>query len=158
MEISTLQKERYKYIPKLPDCLEKIKDTICLDFSSATEAIANREELKSIFKHTYGKPIVTFKTGNTNSLQKELKVGVILSGGQAPGGHNVIAGLYDGLKKNNEKSILYGFLNGPIGLLENKTKILTGEIIDEYRNTGGFDIIGSGRTKIETPQQFAASL
>ncbi|MCL2139985.1 MAG: diphosphate--fructose-6-phosphate 1-phosphotransferase [Treponema sp.] len=158
MNISLLQKARYEYKPKLPESLAQFKDVIDLNFGEAAEAVSDREELKSIFKLTYGKPIVTFKSGNNINLQKKLKIGVILSGGQAPGGHNVIAGLYDGLKTGNANSTLIGFLGGPGGLIENKTKIITREIIDAYRNTGGFDMIGSGRTKIESPEQFAAAL
>jgi len=159
MEISVLQKARYQYKPKLPASLLGSIDEIAVEAGAPTEALTDRDELKKIFGHTYGKPLVTFKAAKNEKLKRgELKVGVILSGGQAPGGHNVIAGLYDGLKKGNAASTLYGFLDGPGGLVDNRTKVLTGEIIDEYRNTGGFDIIGSGRTKIETPQQFAASL
>jgi len=164
MDISALQKARYGYKPKLPACLSCPVTDIITETGAATEAKVNQEELKSIFRQTYGKPIVTFtNAGKTPSaknekLLRELKVGVILSGGQAPGGHNVIAGLYDGLKGGNANSTLYGFLNGPSGLIGNKHEILTGEKIDLYRNTGGFDIIGSGRTKIETRDQFDASL
>ncbi|MCL2763185.1 MAG: diphosphate--fructose-6-phosphate 1-phosphotransferase [Treponema sp.] len=158
MDISALQQIRYGYTPKLPVSLSRSVDDIAVETGAATEAVADKEKIKGIFKLTYGKPLITFTKGKNEQLHQELKVGVILSGGQAPGGHNVIAGLYDGLKKGNPNSILYGFLDGPIGLVENKTKILSGDIIDAYRNTGGFDIIGSGRTKIEKPQQFAASL
>ncbi|MDR2101971.1 MAG: diphosphate--fructose-6-phosphate 1-phosphotransferase [Treponema sp.] len=158
MEISALQKARYTYQPKLPSGLSREISDIALETGAPTESEADREDLKALFKGTYGKPLVTFVKGKNNSLNGLLKVGVILSGGQAPGGHNVIAGLYDGLKKGNRESKLYGFLNGPSGLIENKTVELTKAVIDEYRNTGGFDIIGSGRTKIETPEQFAASL
>jgi len=159
MSISALQKDRYNYTPKLPSSLSGSIEDISIEYGSPTEAISDREELRQIFKNTYGKPLVTFVKGSSHSnIKSELKVGVILSGGQAPGGHNVIAGLFDGLKKGNPNSVLYGFKGGPIGLIENKTLTLTKEIIDQYRNTGGFDIIGSGRTKIETPEQFAASL
>ena len=158
MEISVLQKVRYEYNPKLPASLSGSVNDIAIETGAATEAITDRDEIKKIFPHSYGKPVVTFANGKSENLTRELKVGVILSGGQAPGGHNVIAGLYDGLKKGNAASVLYGFLGGPGGLVDNKTTILTGEIIDKYRNTGGFDIIGSGRTKIETQEQFAASL
>ena len=162
--ISALQKIRYNYTPKLPSSLSGSIDDIRIDFGSPTEAISDKSELRKIFKNTYGKPIVSFSIDKNPSSKKienvsrELKVGVILSGGQAPGGHNVIAGLFDGLKKGNPSSTLYGFKGGPSGLIENKTITLTHEIIDEYRNTGGFDIIGSGRTKIETDAQFASSL
>ncbi|MDR0289902.1 MAG: diphosphate--fructose-6-phosphate 1-phosphotransferase [Treponema sp.] len=158
MDISALQKARYGYKPKLPASLSGHITGIAIETGAATESIADQEKLKGIFKLTYGKPIVTFASGKSDKLQSELKVGVILSGGQAPGGHNVIAGLFDGLKNGNPNSTLYGFLGGPSGLTDNKTKTFTKEFIDEYRNTGGFDIIGSGRTKIETPEQFAASL
>jgi pyrophosphate--fructose-6-phosphate 1-phosphotransferase len=161
MDISALQKARYGYKPKLPASLSCPVTDIITENGAATEAKTNRELLGNLFKHTYGKPLVTFKktsSGKNEKVCRELKVGVILSGGQAPGGHNVIAGLYDGLKAGNPNSVLYGLLDGPSGLINNKTEILTGEKIDQYRNTGGFDIIGSGRTKIETPEQFAASL
>ncbi|MDR2542277.1 MAG: diphosphate--fructose-6-phosphate 1-phosphotransferase [Treponema sp.] len=158
--ISSLQKARYDYAPKLPDSLCSSIQDISLEFGSPTESISDREEIRDIFKNTYGKPLVTFAKGNEKNekIQRELKVGVILSGGQAPGGHNVIAGLFDGLKKGNPNSTLLGFKGGPSGLTGNKTINITKEFLDEYRNTGGFDIIGSGRTKIETPEQFAASL
>jgi diphosphate-dependent phosphofructokinase len=158
MNKSALQTARYAYKPKLPECLSGSVEDIAVEFGSPTEAISDREELRKIFKITYGKPLATFKKGKNEKIKRELKVGVILSGGQAPGGHNVIAGLFDGLKKGNPNSILYGFKGGPSGLIENKTIVLTQEIIDEYRNTGGFDIIGSGRTKIETQEQFTSSL
>ena len=166
MDISALQKARYSYKPKLPASLSGSIEDITIEHGSPTHAISDTEEIKGIFKHTYGKPIISFahkkiNSGSVNAgidLKRELKVGVILSGGQAPGGHNVIAGLFDGLKKGNQNSVLYGFKGGPSGLIDNKTIELTKDIIDKYRNTGGFDIIGSGRTKIETPEQFASSL
>jgi diphosphate-dependent phosphofructokinase len=165
MDISALQKARYGYKPKLPASLSCPVTDIITETGAATEAKTDKEVLKNIFKLTYGKPLVTFTNraaknspGKNEKVCRELKVGVILSGGQAPGGHNVIAGLFDGLKAGNPNSTLYGLLDGPSGLIKNKTEILTAEKIDQYRNTGGFDIIGSGRTKIETPEQFAASL
>ena len=158
MSISSLQKARYSYKPKLPAILSGSVNDITLSLGAATEAISDKEELSEIFKNTYGKPVATFVKGKNDKINHELKVGVILSGGQAPGGHNVIAGLFDGLKKGNPNSTLYGLKGGPSGLIDNKSVILTPEIIDEYRNTGGFDIIGSGRTKIETKEQFASSL
>jgi pyrophosphate--fructose-6-phosphate 1-phosphotransferase len=158
MDISALQKARYSYKPKLPASLSGSIDDIAVELGSPTEAISDKDELRGIFKNTYGKPLASFVKGKNDKIKRELKVGVILSGGQAPGGHNVIAGLFDGLKKGNANSTLYGFKGGPSGLVDNKTVILTSEIIDEYRNTGGFDIIGSGRTKIETKEQFASSL
>jgi len=158
MNISALQKARYEYKPKLPSCLAGEITNITVKYGAPTESIADSEALKTIFKHSYGKPVATFVSGPNEKIKAALKVGVILSGGQAPGGHNVIAGLFDGLKKGNPESRLYGFLGGPSGLVDNKVKELTNEIINEYRNSGGFDMIGSGRTKIETPEQFAASL
>jgi len=158
MEISVLQKARYEYKPKLPASLAGDVSNISVEFGAPTQSIADREALKGIFKHSYGKPVAVFVNGKNEKIRGELKVGVILSGGQAPGGHNVIAGLFDGLKKGNPASRLYGFLGGPSGLLEKKFREITNEVIDEYRNTGGFDMIGSGRTKIESSEQFEASL
>jgi pyrophosphate--fructose-6-phosphate 1-phosphotransferase len=158
MEISVLQKARYQYKPKLPGSLTQAITDIALEMGEPTQSIADEDELKNIFKYSYGKPLVTCIKGNNAQIRRRLAVGVILSGGQAPGGHNVIAGLYDGLKKGNPDSVLYGFIGGPGGLINNKKLVLSGDIIDAYRNTGGFDIIGSGRTKIENPEQFAASL
>ena len=158
MNISALQKARYEYTPKLPASLACSVDEIAVETGASTRSVSDQKELAALFRLTYGKPLVTFKSGKNDLIHRELKVGVILSGGQAPGGHNVIAGLYDGLKKGNPASALYGFRRGPSGLVNNKTILFTDEIIDAYRNTGGFDIIGSGRTKIETPEQFAASL
>jgi pyrophosphate--fructose-6-phosphate 1-phosphotransferase len=120
--------------------------------------VADQETLKALFKETYGKPPVTFGQGNNDGMRHKLTVGVILSGGQAPGGHNVIAGLYDGLKKGSGESRLIGILGGPGGLINNKSVEITGAMVDAYRNTGGFDMIGSGRAKIETLEQFSSSL
>jgi pyrophosphate--fructose-6-phosphate 1-phosphotransferase len=158
MEISSLQKLRYTYKPKLPIGLSGAISEIALELGAPTESVSDQGELRELFKHTYGKPLVTFVRGKNDKIQKKLTVGVILSGGQAPGGHNVIAGLFDGLKKGNPDSKLYGFLGGPGGLTDNKVLEITGDFMDQYRNTGGFDMIGSGRTKIETPEQFAAAL
>jgi pyrophosphate--fructose-6-phosphate 1-phosphotransferase len=158
MEISVLQKLRYGYRPKLPASLSRDIAGIGVEYGAPTESAADQEALRGLFKNTYGKPVVTFTQGTISGVNRKLKVGVILSGGQAPGGHNVIAGLFDGLKKGNAESVLYGFLGGPSGLIGNKTAEITAAMMDEYRNTGGFDMIGSGRTKIESPEQFAASL
>ena len=158
MENSALQKARYAYRPKLPAILTGNAADIQLELGKPTEAAADGAALAGIFPQTYGKPIASFVKGANGTMTRRLLVGVILSGGQAPGGHNVIAGLYDGLKKGNAASQLIGFLGGPSGLLENKTLEISESLIDEYRNTGGFDIIGSGRTKIETDEQFAAAL
>jgi pyrophosphate--fructose-6-phosphate 1-phosphotransferase len=155
MNISALQKERAKYQPKLPDSL---KGAVKLSEGAKTESVADQDDIRKIFPHTYGMPIVTFEKGSKKSNMKPLNVGVILSGGQAPGGHNVISGIFDGIKKINSESKLYGFLGGPSGLVEHKFIELTGLIIDKFRNTGGFDIIGSGRTKLEEQLQFDEGL
>lgn len=155
---SPLQKARYEYQPKLPTALQGNPSDIGIEFGGATEAIADQAELKKLFSHTYGKPIASFTKGSSNVSPEKLKVAVILSGGQAPGGHNVIAGIYDGLKKANPESVLIGFKGGPSGLLENDYVEITDDFMNEYRNTGGFDMIGSGRTKIATDEQFATSL
>ncbi len=148
---STLQKARASYEPKMPTIL---KDTVQIVEGNKTQSVSNQEDIRRLFPYTYGTPIISFKKCTKPLSFAPMNVGVILSGGQAPGGHNVIAGLFDGLKKHNQESKLYGFLGGPSGLVEHKYKELTANIIDEYRNTGGFDIIGSGRTKLETIEQF----
>ncbi|MDR2553388.1 MAG: diphosphate--fructose-6-phosphate 1-phosphotransferase [Treponema sp.] len=158
METSVLQKARYAYRPKLPAILTGNIEDIALRFGEPTGAAADDGALAKLFEHIYGKPIAGFVKGKNETIGKPLLAGVILSGGQAPGGHNVIAGLYDGLKKGNPASRLLGFLGGPSGLLEDRALEITGDLIGQYRNTGGFDIIGSGRTKIESPEQFAAAL
>ena len=155
MDISPLQKLRYEYEPKKPSILEADVAKIGFSEGQTTEAASDTKALREIFPNTYGKPIVTLTGGTSPSLTRTLTVGVILSGGQAPGGHNVIAGLFDGLMKGSKESKLIGFKGGPGGLVDNTFVILSKNIIDEYRNTGGFDIIGSGRTKIETAEQFA---
>ncbi|TFG84580.1 MAG: diphosphate--fructose-6-phosphate 1-phosphotransferase [Spirochaetales bacterium] len=157
MDISPLQRARYGYSPKLPKALAAKPEQIALTFGGATEALDDRDALKAIFPVNYGKPLVTLVHGNGEGMKKRLIVGVILSGGQAPGGHNVIAGLFDGLKAGNPESRLIGFRGGPGGLVEDKAMEIDAAMIDLYRNTGGFDMIGSGRTKIETPEQFAKS-
>jgi pyrophosphate--fructose-6-phosphate 1-phosphotransferase len=159
MDLSALQKARYAYKPKLPPVLEKGAGGLAVELGKPTESVADQAEVKAMFPHSYGAPLASFKPGNpARGWDRALKVGVILSGGQAPGGHNVITGLYDGLKKANPASILYGFLGGPIGIMTGKYRELDAATIDAYRNTGGFDIIGSGRDKIEKPEQFEASL
>ena len=158
MSISALQKARYEYQPKVPSILTQDLETIAVEFGKNTESVADQADLKALFANTYGKPLLNFVKGKNADVKKQIKVGVILSGGQAPGGHNVIAGLYDGIKKGNKNSKLYGFLGGPSGLIDCQYKEITDDFMDAYRNTGGFDIIGSGRTKIETPEQYAASI
>ena len=157
-ELSSLQIERLKYQPKLPASLAGGINNLAMVEGSKTECVKDAEQIQELFANTYGKPVVTFKTTSTTEACEKRNVGVILSGGQAPGGHNVIAGLYDALKQSNPESKLYGFLGGPSGIIEGKYIEFTDEIIDAYRNTGGFDIIGSGRTKLETEEQFQSSL
>ncbi len=156
--ISRLQTERYTYKPKLPKSLRSDFVEIASEVGTATESVSDMAELKQIFTETYGRPIVRFVPGTGGSFDKAVNVGVVLSGGQAPGGHNVICGLYDALKKANPESKLFGFLNGPGGILEDKAIEITGRYVDQFRNTGGFDIIGSGRTKLESEDQFETSL
>jgi len=156
--LSPLQIERLKYQPKLPSSLASGISHLQSIQGSATQSVANQDEIKALFKNTYGKPTITFQT-TTESTECNLRnVGVILSGGQAPGGHNVIAGLYDALKQANPNNNLYGFLGGPSGIIEGKYVEFNDRFINDYRNTGGFDIIGSGRTKLETEEQFQAAL
>ena len=151
-ERSTLQKARAAYQPKLPKALRTNKMKI--EFGAPTEPQTDKDKIKKLFPETYGQPIVKIIEGEDNLSMAPLRVGVVLSGGQAPGGHNVIAGLFDALKAANEDSRLFGFLKGPKGVMRGKYKELTAELIDGYRNTGGFDMIMSGRDKIETPKDF----
>ncbi|HNW26065.1 MAG TPA: diphosphate--fructose-6-phosphate 1-phosphotransferase [Candidatus Gastranaerophilaceae bacterium] len=157
-ELSPLQIERLKYQPKLPKALMRGIKNLILIKGHETEAIRDKEQIKELFKNTYGSPLVTFEGTNEENDSSVKNVGVILSGGQAPGGHNVIAGLYDALKQANYQNKLYGFLGGPAGIIDGKYIEFSDEFIDKYRNTGGFDIIGSGRTKLETQEQFEKSL
>lgn len=157
MEYSPLQKARYEYSPKLPGMLRNGIDEICVEEGAETKSVADQEKIKELFPNTYGKKEITFKKGANTSEAKKQVVGVILSGGQAPGGHNVVCGLYDALKATNKDNVLYGFKNGPIGLIEDDFIEFDDAYIDQFRNTGGFDIIGSGRTKLETEEQFAIS-
>ena len=156
--LSPLQIERLKYQPKLPASLANGINHLVSQEGSATESVANQEEIKALFKNTYGKPTVTFQTSTESTPSEVRNVGVILSGGQAPGGHNVIAGLYDALKQANSNNNLYGFLCGPSGIIEGKYVEFNDEFINDSRNTGAFDIIGSGRTKLETEEQFKSAL
>lgn len=151
MTKSALQIARAAYQPKLPKALQ---GGVALKEGKATQSVADQEEIKKLFPNTYGMPLITFEAAASKAEAPAINVGVILSGGQAPGGHNVISGLFDGLKSLNKDSKLYGFLGGPSGLIDHKYMELTSDIIDEYRNTGGFDIIGSGRTKLEETEQF----
>ena len=154
MEKSALQVERAAYQPKLPKALQgavKIKE------GAATQSVADQEEIKRLFPNTYGMPVVEFEESDIMS-GRQMNVGVILSGGQAPGGHNVIIGLFDQIKKINPANRLYGFLMGPSGLVDHEYIELTEELVNDYRNTGGFDMIGSGRTKLEKTEQFEKGL
>ena len=155
MELSPLQRARYTYAPKLPGMLRNGISEICVCNGDATESVADQDKIKALFPNTYGKNEITFQKGVNTSTARKQVVGVILSGGQAPGGHNVICGLYDALKATGKDNVLYGFKGGPSGLIDDDYLIFDDEYINQYRNTGGFDIIGSGRTKLETEEQFA---
>ena len=150
-----MQVARYQYQPKLPGMLRNGISEICVKNGEPTQSVADQEKIQALFPNTYGKNEITFQKGQNTSAAKKQVVGVILSGGQAPGGHNVICGLYDALKATDKDNVLLGFKGGPSGLLEDSYIEFTDEYIDQYRNTGGFDIIGSGRTKLETEDQFA---
>ena len=155
MNLSPLQIARYQYTPKLPGMLRNGISEICVKVGAPTQSVADQEKIKALFPNTYGKNEITFQKGSNTSTPKKHVVGVILSGGQAPGGHNVVCGLHDALKATNPENELYGFKGGPSGLLEDNYRIMDDAYIDMFRNTGGFDIIGSGRTKLETEEQFA---
>ena len=150
MTISNLQKARAAYQPKLPKALQGPVKAV---EGAATQSVGNQAEIKELFPNTYGMPVITFEAGEPIKLPP-FNVGIILSGGQAPGGHNVISGLFDGVKSLNPANKLYGFILGPGGLVDHKYMEITTELMDKYRNTGGFDIIGSGRTKLEEEDQF----
>ena len=155
MTKSALQQARSKYAPKLPKALE---GAVTVRLGEATQSVSDQEAIKELVPNTDGLPKLTFEAAQQGEQGQALNVGVILSGGQAPGGHNVIAGLFDGVKRIHPDSRLYGFLMGPEGLIKHNYRELTAELIDEYRNTGGFDIIGSGRTKLEEKEQFDKGL
>ena len=154
MKKSLLQRERAAYQPKLPKGLQ---GAVKVQEGEPTQSVGNQEEIKAMFPNTYGMPLIEFVPGE-QSLAKQMNVGVILSGGQAPGGHNVITGLFDAIKKLNPENKLFGFILGPGGLVDHNYMELTAELVDEYRNTGGFDMIGSGRTKLEKVEQFEKGL
>ena len=154
MNLSPLQKARYEYSPKLPGMLRNGIAEIAVKEGEKTTSVADQEKIAELFPNTYGEPEVTFEKGQNTSASKKQVVGVILSGGQAPGGHNVVSGLYDALKATNKENVLIGFKGGPSGLIEDNFIVFDDEYMDQYRNTGGFDIIGSGRTKLETEEQF----
>ncbi|MBD5348728.1 MAG: diphosphate--fructose-6-phosphate 1-phosphotransferase [Bacteroides sp.] len=156
MKKSPLQRVRAEYQPKLPKALQ---GAVKVKVGEPTESVANQKEIKELFPHTFGMPVVEFEHDeNPTRVEEPFNVGIILSGGQAPGGHNVVSGIFDGLKKLNKENRLYGFLMGPSGFINHQYMELTAGIIKEYRNTGGFDIIGSGRTKLEKPEQFDQGL
>ena len=150
MEKSTLQQVRLSYEPKLPQAL---KGSVKIKEGEATQGVDNQEQIKALFPNTYGMPIIEFETSD-KAISKSLNVGVILSGGQAPGGHNVITGIFDTVKRLDPNNKVYGFILGPGGLVDHNYIEITKDFIDEYRNTGGFDMIGSGRTKLEKVEQF----
>ncbi len=155
MKLSPLQVARYQYTPKLPGMLRNGISEICVKEGAPTQSVADQEKIAALFPNTYGKNEITFEKGENTSAAKKQVVGVILSGGQAPGGHNVVCGLYDALKATDKDNVLYGFKGGPSGLIDDDYIIFDDEYINQFRNTGGFDIIGSGRTKLETEEQFA---
>ncbi len=155
MDISKLQKARYDYKPKMPRILLDDITNIKTYDEEPTQSIGDQEQIKKLFPHTYGMSEVAIRKGKDKQIGKEINIGVILSGGQAPGGHNVIAGLYDAMHKSNLDSHLIGFKEGPRGILEDRWMEITSPLLEYYRNTGGFDIIGSGRDKIETQEQIA---
>jgi pyrophosphate--fructose-6-phosphate 1-phosphotransferase len=155
-ELSPLQTERLKYKPKLPAALAGSPKKVGVKAGKPSKSVADQAAIKGLFPQTYGQPEVSFVAGKGGLKLDPIKVGVVLSGGQAPGGHNVLSGLFDGLMALNPKNKLIGFLGGPSGITDNKTLDLTAKVIDAYRNTGGFDIIGSGRTKLEAKEQFDA--
>jgi pyrophosphate--fructose-6-phosphate 1-phosphotransferase len=152
---SPLQIARDKYVPKVPASLQ---GSVKVVEGKKTESVADQAEIAKMFPNTNGMPILSFEATDEQKEYPAINVGVILSGGQAPGGHNVISGLFDGLKKQNSESKLYGFLGGPGGLIDNEYKDITSDFVEDYRNTGGFDIIGSGRTKLEEESQFDKAL
>lgn len=156
--ISPLQSERLSYQPKLAGVLASGINNVRLNLLESTEAVGDREEIQNLFPEVYGRPVARFSNDGEELSNEQKNVGVILSGGQAPGGHNVIAGLFDALKTANPENKLYGFLGGPSGIVDGEYIELTEDKISAYRNTGGFDIIGSGRTKLETESQFAKAL
>ncbi len=157
-KLSPLQKERLSYQPKLPATLANGINKLVVKEGEKTQSVADQKEIQELFKNSYGMPTVTFETSDKEEMKPAKNIGVILSGGQAPGGHNVIAGIFDALKQANPENKLYGFLGGPSGIIDGKYIELTEDIINAYRNTGGFDIIGSGRTKLETEEQFEKAL
>ncbi len=154
MKKSLLQKARAQYQPKLP---KGLKGAVSVKEGAPTQSVGDQEEIKKLFPNTYGMPLIEFVPGE-ESANRKMNVGVILSGGQAPGGHNVICGIFDAVKKMNPENKVYGFLMGPGGLVDHKYIELTPEFVDDYRNTGGFDMIGSGRTKLEKVDQFEKGL
>ena len=155
LKVSALQKERIKYQPKLPKSLKGFPKLV---EGAKTVSVADQKDIEKLFPNTYGMPIISFEEKLDTSGKTPINVGVILSGGQAPGGHNVISGIFDGIKNINPESKLYGFLGGPGGFVDHEYIELTADIIDDYRNTGGFDIIGSGRTKLEEDSQYDKGL
>jgi len=152
---STFQKARAGYQPRLP---RNLHESVIIVEGNISEPKSDKDEIRRLFPNTFGLPVLTFEESKEQKTFNPLNVGIILSGGQAPGGHNVIAGVYDGIKKLNSNNKVYGFIGGPAGLVSNDYRELTDEVIDEYRNTGGFDIIGSGRTKLEEKEQFDKGL
>jgi pyrophosphate--fructose-6-phosphate 1-phosphotransferase len=153
---SELQLERSKFKPVLPAVLRSGPSGVVPRLGKPTQSVSDQESLRAIFPKTYGLPLALLTKGRNPLVgKKPFRLGIVFSGGQAPGGHNVLAGLFDALKKANPKNKLIGFIGGPSGILENKQMEITAAVVENYRNTGGFDMIQSGRTKIETPEQLA---
>ena len=153
-DLSPIHKERLSYKPKLAGILSKGISNVCVNLGENTTAVKDKAEIQELFKDVYGAPIVSFSDNGSKLNMVHKNVGVILSGGQAPGGHNVIAGLYDALKEADKNNKLYGFLGGPSGIIEGKYIEFDDDYINKFRNTGGFYIISSGRTKLETEEKF----
>ena len=158
MSISPLETARLAYEPRLPEVLRGDITRITPALGGPTESDADQNELRELFPLTFGAPIARFTPGNNTEIARPWKIGVVLSGGQAPGGHNVIAGIFDAMNKADPAGILYGFRGGPSGLINDEVTEITAEIVNRFRNTGGFDMIGSGRTKLESESQFEHSL
>ena len=154
MDYSPLQKARYEYSPKLPGMLRSGISEISVKEGAPTQSVADQEKIKALCPNTYGEKEITFVKGHNTSAAKKQVVGVILSGGQAPGGHNVICGLYDALKATDKDNVLIGFKGGPSGLIDDNYSVFEDDYSDKFRNTGVFHIIGSGRTKLDTHEQF----
>jgi len=155
-KISALERARLTYVPSLPAVLRNGVDTVSASEGPTTGAVADERAIRETFPDLFGAPVVRFESKPATPSRGALRVGVVLSGGQAPGGHNVITGLFDALTGGHPESEVVGFQGGPKGIFEADYRVLTAAEIDAHRNTGGFDLIGSGRDKIETTAQLEA--